>query len=415
MNDFYGIDESKIREYARLAVRAGVNVQPGQKVVVRCEAQHYAFARMIVEEAYAAGAVEVVMKFSDSICSRLFYQNASDEVLTDVPAWMGESMNYYAREKAAFISVVGSDPEEFKGLDPKRMQARSNAMMEAQKEFRDATMMSLVPWTIIAVPQEDWAKKVFPDLSEADAMRRLWEYILKTVRVGDGDAVKAWEEHVAFLQSKCRVMNDYAFEKLHYKNSLGTDFTVGLAKGHIWEGGAEKAGTGVTFLANMPTEEIFTMPDNRVAEGTLVAALPLSLKGTLVKNFRFTFHEGRVTDYDAEEGKEALQSLLETDEGSLRLGEVAFVPYGSPISAMKTLFYNTLFDENASCHFALGRCYPTTVAGGEDMSEEELSAVGGNFSVNHVDFMVGTSDLSITGIRADGSEVQVFKDGDWAF
>ncbi|MCD8119856.1 MAG: aminopeptidase [Lachnospiraceae bacterium] len=414
MNDFYGIDESKIREYARLAVRAGVNVQPGQKVVVRCEAQHYAFARMIAEEAYTAGAGEVVMKYSDTVCTRLYYENVSDEVLTEVPDWMGESMNYYAREKAAFISVSGSNPEAYKGLDPKRLQTRSNLLQTAQKEFRDATMMSLVPWTIIAVPQEDWAKKVFPDLSEEDAMRRLWEYILKTVRIGDGDAVKAWEEHVAFLQKKCCLMNSYAFEKLHYKNSLGTDFTVGLAKGHIWEGGSEKAGTGVTFLANMPTEEIFTMPDCRVAEGTLVSALPLSLKGTLVKNFKLTFHEGCVTDCAAEEGEEALKALLETDEGSRRLGEVAFVPYGSPISAMKTLFYNTLFDENASCHFALGRCYPTTVAGGENMSEAELSAVGGNFSVNHVDFMVGTSDLAITGILADGSEVEVFRDGVWA-
>ena len=209
------------------------------------------------------------------------------------------------------------------------------------------------------------------------------------------------------------MLDAYGFAKLHYKNGIGTDFTVGLVKGHIWEGGSETAGTGAVFEANMPTEEIFTMPDCHMAEGTLVSAMPLCCRGNLICDFSLTFHEGRVVDYSAGEGLETLRAVLETDEGSRRLGEVAIVPYDSPISQMKTLFYNTLFDENASCHFALGRCYPTTIAGGAGMSKEELSAAGGNHSSNHVDFVVGTADLCITGIRENGEEIRIFENGNW--
>lgn len=413
MSCFYGIDEDKIREYARLIVCTGINVQPGQEVVISCPVEYYEFGRLLIEEAYQAGAGEVIMRWGDTFETRQFYLHASEEVLGTVPEWKAESLNYYARRGAGFVSVSGSDPEAYKGIDPKRMHIRETAMDEALKEYYDLSMSSAIPWTVAAVPQKKWAAKVFPELSEAEGMKRLWELVLQAVRIGDGDAVQAWEEHDRMLKSKCRMLNEYAFEKLHYTNSIGTDFTVGLVKGHIWEGGSEVAGTGTVFEANMPTEEIFTMPDRRVAEGTLVSALPLSYRGNLIKNFRLTFHEGRVVDYSAEEGYETLQSLIETDEGSHSLGEVAIVPYSSPISQMKTLFYNTLFDENASCHFALGECYPTTVEGGVDMSEEELAEVGGNSSVNHVDFMVGTADLTITGIQADGTEIRIFENGDW--
>ncbi|MDO5410353.1 MAG: aminopeptidase [Lachnospiraceae bacterium] len=410
---FYGIEEAKIREYARLVVCTGVNVQPGQEVIIRCPVEYYEFGHLLIEEAYKAGAAEVLMRWNDTFDSRQYYLYASEEALCNVPEWKAESYNYYSRRGAAYISIAGGDPEAFKGVDPKRMQMNEAAMDKALETHYKLMMASEIPWTVAAVPQKKWAAKVFPELPEAEAMKRLWELILKAVRIGDNDAVKEWEKHDTFLKSKCRMLNDYAFEKLHYKNSIGTDFTVGLAKGHIWEGGSETAGTGTVFEANMPTEEIFTMPDSRVAEGTLVSALPLSYRGNLIRNFSLTFHEGQVVDYSAQEGYETLKSLLETDEGSKRLGEVAIVPYTSPISQMKTLFYNTLFDENASCHFALGECYPTTVAGGAAMSEEELKAVGGNSSINHVDFMVGTADLCITGIREDGTETVIFENGDW--
>ena len=413
MSGFYGISEERIREYARLVVRTGVNVQKGQEIVINCPAEHYEFARLLIQEAYAAGAGEVIMRWNDSVESRQFYEHASEEALETVAQWRGESCNYYSRRGAGWISVSGSDPEAFKGVDPKRMQIRSAAMNKALEEHYKLMMASEIPWTVAAVPQVKWAAKVFPDLSTEEAMRSLWEKILEAVRIGDGDAVEKWAEHDRFLKEKCRMLNEYAFEKLHYENSLGTDFTVGLVKGHIWEGGSETAGTGTVFEANMPTEEIFTMPHKDKAEGTLVSALPLCYRGNLIKNFRLTFHEGKVVEYAAEEGEEILKSLLEGDEGSKHLGEVALVPYASPISQMKTLFYNTLFDENASCHFALGECYPTTIQGGANMSEEELAAAGGNSSMNHEDFMVGTADLKITGIRENGERIVLFENGDW--
>ncbi len=429
MSNFYGINEEKIKEYARLIVRMGINVQPGQEVVIKCPVEHYEFARLLIAESYAAGAAEVIMQWGDNVEARQFYENVSDHVLSTIPQWKADSYNYYAKRGAGFISISGSDPESFKGVDPRKMQLRSVAMDKAVEDYNKLLMASLIPWTVAAVPQKQWAKKVFPGSNEEEAMGKLWEKILQAVRIGSQtaagtgeqstahmggqDAVTAWREHDDFLKAKCRMLNEYAFTKLHYKNSLGTDFTVGLVKNHIWEGGSETAGTGVVFEANMPTEEIFTMPDKNVAEGILVGALPLSFRGSLIKNFTLTFHEGRVVDYTAEEGLESLKILLESDEGSRRLGEVALVPYSSPISRMQTLFYNTLFDENASCHFALGECYPTTVKGGAKMSEEELAAIGGNSSMNHVDFMVGTADLTITGIRENGEEVVLFDKGDW--
>ncbi len=413
MEKFAGVNEEKIREYARLVVCTGVNVQPGQEIVIQCPAEHYAFGRLLVEEAYRAGAGEVIVHWSDSLCSRQFYQNASKERLAFVPEWLAESRNYYSRRGACYISVAGSDPEAFKGIEPRRMQVRNAAMDRAMKEHYKLMMASEIPWTVAAVPQREWAAKVFPGLEEDKAMSRLWESILKAVRIDGGDAVKAWEEHDRFLKEKCRMLNEYGFARLHYQNQIGTDFVVGLTKGHIWEGGSELAGTGTVFEANMPTEEIFTMPDNRIADGTLVSAMPLSYNGNLIRDFRLTFRDGQVVDYEAEEGGEVLKSLLETDEGSRRLGEVAIVPHGSPISRMNTLFYNTLFDENASCHFALGNCYPTTVKDGGAMSDEELAAVGGNSSATHVDFMVGTEDLCITGILESGEEILFFENGAW--
>lgn len=415
MSSFYGIDENKIREYARLIVRIGVNVQKGQEIVISCPVEHYEFARLVVEEAYIAGAGEVIVRWNDDVENRLYYENVSEEVLTTIPEWRAESYHYYSRRGAGYIQIAGGDPDSLRGIDPKRLQMKSAAMNNAIKEHYQLMMSSAVPWTVAAVPQKRWAKKVFPKLKEEEGMEALWEKILEAVRITDGDAVKAWEEHDKRLKEKCTLLNGYAFEKLHYKNSLGTDFTVGLVKNHIWEGGSEVAGTGAVFEANLPTEEIFTMPDCRVAEGTLVGTLPLGFRGGLITNLRLTFHEGKVVDYSAKIGKRILQSLLEDDEGSRRLGEVALVPHSSPISRMNLLFHRTLFDENASCHFALGECYPTTVAGGATMSEEELRAIGGNFSMNHVDFMVGTEDLTITGITADGTEVTVFENGDWSF
>ena len=406
--------EEKLNEYARLLVRVGVNVQKGQDIVLRCSVENYPFARKLVKEGYEAGAREVIIFWSDAVSSRISYDYAEASVFENIPDWKAESMNKYAREGAAFISIAGGDPEAFKGVDSAKLLASAKASDKAYDVFYKRMSASEIPWNVAAIPTEKWAQKVFPGIPVAEAMEKLWENIFKSVRIGEGDAVKAWQEHDAFLAEMSRKLNEQQFDALHYENSLGTDFTVGLAENHIWEGGSEADSQGNRFIANMPTEEIFTMPDCRRAEGKLVSALPLSYEGNMIHNFAFTFHEGKVVDFSAEDGMETLERMLGSDEGSRRLGEVALVPDDSPISNMKTLFYNTLFDENASCHFALGRCYETTVQGGASMSEDELHAVGGNTSMIHVDFMVGTSDLRITGIKKDGTQVPVFVDGNWA-
>lgn len=403
----------KLQQYAKLAVRIGVNVQKGQTLVLRCPAEFYEFARLLTKEGYEAGAKEVVVHFRDEQIRRLSYDYSPLSVFETVPEWQAESLNQYAREGACFISLIGGDPEIFKGVDSEKLKASSIASDKAFEPFQKSLMSSENPWNIIALPSEVWAKKVFPDLSTEEGMKRLWDAIFTSVRIGDGDVVEKWKNHNKQLADQCKKLNELQFTKLHYKNNLGTDFTVGLVKNHCWEGGSEVNPNNIEFVANMPTEEVFTMPDHRIADGKVVSSLPLSYEGTLIKNFSLTFKNGRVEEFSAEEGYEALERLLNSDEGSRHLGEVALVPYDSPISNMKILFYNTLFDENASCHLALGRCYPNNIEGGTTMSQEELFEKGGNKSMNHVDFMIGTSDLSITGIKEDGTKIPIFQNGNW--
>lgn len=403
----------KQQQYARLLVKLGVNVQPGQELVVRCTAETAPFVRLVAKAAYEAGAKEVIVHFGDEILTRLRYENAPMEVFESVPAWEAESMNYYAARGAAFLSIVSDDPEAMKGVDHTKIAARTVAADAAFRPYYERMDKNELQWCVAAVPSPVWAKRVFPEKSEEDAVAALWKAIFKTVRVGE-NAEEKWQEHGRLLAEHSRKLNEKQFKKLHYHNSLGTDFTVGLAQNHIWAGGMDTTAGGVTFFANMPTEEVFTMPDCEQAEGVLKSALPLSHQGSLIRNFTLVFHEGKVVEYHAEEGEETLKMILDTDEGSKRLGEVALVPYDSPISQSGILFLQTLFDENASCHFALGQCYPNNMQGGELLSKEELREKGGNCAMNHVDFMVGTSDLTIAGIAADGTETVIFKDGRWA-
>jgi aminopeptidase len=398
----------KLREYARLLVRTGANVQKDQLAVVNCSVENFEFGRMIVAEAYKAGARDVIVFWNDVKTSRLRYDYVSLEVLGDIPNWLAESRNYYGEQKAAVISIIGNDPEAYKGVASEKLKTSSKASAKAFEPYYKKMMNSEFQWCVAAVPEANWAKKVFPELYEQEAIAKLWEAIFEAVRIGEDDTVKAWNDHKAFLAEKCRILNDAHFDALRYKNSIGTDFTVGLQKDHIWEGGGELTPDQIYFFANMPTEEIFTAPDCFRAEGTLVSSLPLSYQGNLIEDFRLTFHDGKVTDYQAAKGGEYLKSLIETDEGSRRLGEVA------PISNTGILFYDTLFDENAACHFALGECYPTNIRDGGKMTKAELTAAGGNQSDTHVDFMIGTKDLEIIGISKDGQEIPIFKNGNWA-
>ncbi len=404
----------KLSQYADLAVRSGVNIQKDQILVLQCPVEYAEFARMISINAFKAGAKDVVLVWKDEKSARIRYDYAALEVFESVPEWRAALYNGYSKQGAAFLNVLAEDPEIFKGVSSDKLLAGVKASERDLKDYRDCFDKSELQWNLVAVPNEAWAKKVFPDLAVEKAIEKLWDAIFKAVRIGNGDPVELWTQHGDNLSKKSDILNEKQFNKLIYKNSLGTDFTVGMPKNHIWAGGGEKNTKGVFFFPNMPTEEVFTAPDCRYAEGKVVSSMPLSYQGTLITDFSLTFKDGKVIDFSAKEGYEALERLLNTDEGSRRLGEVALVPYDSAISNMNILFYNTLFDENASCHFAFGRCYPNTIKGGELLSKEALLELGGNYSMNHVDFMVGTSDLSIIGVEENGKETIIFKNGNWA-
>lgn len=406
--------KDKLKKYAQLIVKMGVNVQEDQEVVITCSVENYKFARMIAVEAYLAKAKEVVIFWTDIKISRLRYDYGNDDIFETVPQWLADSRNYYAKNNAAFITITGNDPEALTGVDYQKIKKSAKANHKAFAPYYKKMMNSDFQWCVVALPEINWAKKVFPNLKGELAMDRLWEAIFNAVRIkDDNDVILAWKEHNTFLSEKCDLLNRYQFKQLHYTSQNGTDFKVGLQKNHRWEGGGEKTPQEILFFANMPTEEIFTCPDYRLAEGKVVSSMPLSYQGNLIENFSLTFSEGKVNDFSAEKGYEILEMLLETDEGARRLGEVALVADNSPISNMDLLFYETLFDENASCHLALGECYPTTIKGGELLEADDLLAVGGNQSQIHVDFMIGTDDLKIMGITEKGQEILVFDNGNW--
>lgn len=404
--------QDRINYYAELIVRLGANVTPDRYVMISCPVSAADFGCKVAEHCYRAGAKDVVMNYYDDRFARIRYDNAPENVFGSVPEWKAESRNYYAREGCCNIAIIGDDPDIFTGVDSGRLLAQTRANHAAFKEYYDVMDALGLRWTVVAVPCVPWAKKVFPADDENTAVEKLWNAILDSARI-DEDAVENWTAHDKVLKERAAKLNAAKFAKLHYTNSLGTDFTVGLAKGNIWKGGSDTDRFGVHNFANMPTEEIFTMPDCRVADGIVCSAMPLIYQGTPIDKFRLEFRDGKVVAFDAETGKEALERLLETDEGSKSLGEVALIPYSSPISQMNILFYETLFDENASCHLALGDCYPDTLENGEKMSEDELKSHGGNKSVNHVDFMIGTADTDIDGITEDGTVVPVFRGGEF--
>ncbi len=405
--------KENLQEYARIIASLGVNVTSDKYVVLRCPIEAAELGRMVEEECFKLGAKDVIMMWDDQRAARIRVDYAALEHFRELPEWKAESRNYYAREGCVSIAIVAEDPDIFAGADSDKMMASTLATRKGLKEFYKIMDEGGVRWTVVAYPNEAWAKKVFPNDTPANAVKKLWAAIFKTVRIGRGDVVKKWKRHDRMLKRRAKVLNTERFVALRMKNSLGTDFTVGLANGHVWKGGSEKCRDKVSYFPNMPTEEIFTMPDCRKADGKVYSAMPLSYQGELIDKFWLEFRDGKVINHGAQSGLRALDRLLDTDEGSRRLGEVALIPYDSPISNLGILFYNTLFDENASCHLALGECYPDTMKGGEKLSEEELLARGGNRSANHVDFMIGTADMDIVGIKADGSEVKVFENGNF--
>ncbi|MBN2873817.1 MAG: aminopeptidase [Spirochaetales bacterium] len=404
---------NRMEQYAKLLVQVGINLQKNQILVLSSPIECAEFARLTAIEAYRAGAREVVMRWIDEQSSHITYTMADDAIFDTFPEWSRQFYDGYADTDAAFLTIMASDPELMKDVDPKRMSRQNKARATALEHYRTRQMSNLNTWCVASVPTVAWARKVFPGVSDQAAVSALWEAIYKTVRVDNDDPVRAWRDHQAALNVRLAFLHEHAFTSLRYKNGLGTDLVVRLPPGHIWFGGGDECPAGYEFVANMPTEEVFTMPHREGVDGTVFASMPLNYNGNLIEGFWFTFKNGLVVDFGATRGYDTLKELLDTDEGAKRLGEVALVPYDSPISNLGILFYNTLFDENASCHFALGKAYPTCIQDGVGMSKDELRAAGVNDSLVHVDFMVGSADLEITGVQADGREVAVFRKGNF--
>ncbi len=404
-----------LEEYVKLIVKTGLNLQVGQTLLITAPVDAADFTRRVVREAYRAGAREVEVRWRDSEISRETYLNASDDVFDTVRPWRADILNTLSEEGAAFLTIDSDDPEAYAGVDPERMRRAAIASGAAIAPFRSRQMTDEVQWCIVSVPNLRWARKMFPGMGDEKAVKHQWDAILKAVRVTkDVDAEAAWAEHSEELRRRVEKLNSYAFKYLCYKNSLGTDLTVELPEGHYWDGANSESRSGVTFVPNMPTEEVFTVPKRDGVNGVVYASRPLVLNGGLVDRFSMVFKDGRITEFHAGKGEELLRAALDTDEGSRYLGEVALVPYSSPISQSGLLFYNTLFDENASCHLAFGACYPC-VKGAAELSAEDRKRLGLNDSIVHEDFMVGTRDLAITGITCDGQQIPVFVDGDFAF
>ncbi|MBQ1793992.1 MAG: aminopeptidase [Peptostreptococcaceae bacterium] len=406
--------EKNLEKYAELAVKVGVNIQPGQTLLVRTPIECAPFVRKVVKKAYDLGAKEVHIEWSDEECSLIKYLNAPEETFNEFPKWISDQYVDIAKNGGAFLTIYAQNPDLLKDVDPKRVANAQKASAKALQEWRSYTLSDKSKWSIVSVPTVSWSKKVFPGVSEEEAVEKMWEAIFKCTRVDQEDPIEAWNKHNKDLKTRMNFLNDSKFKKLYFKSSK-TDITMELPEGHIWASGASKDPNGIDFNPNIPTEEVFTLPHKFGVNGIVASTKPLVYGGNVINNFTLTFKDGKIVDFTAEEGYETLSNLISTDEGSHYLGEVALVPFKSPISDTNIVFYNTLYDENASCHFAIGTAYKSCIENGVNIPEEELDKHGINFSMTHVDFMIGSSDMDIVGETANGEKVQIFKDGNWAF
>ena len=408
------MNEEKLRSYAELIVKVGVNVQEGQDVIVSAELDQPRFVEYVVEACYKAGAAGVRVEWTHQPLKLMHVNYQSVEKLGKIEEWERQKLLHRAETLPAMIYIESEDPAGLDSMDQEKWGKSVQMRWGIIKPIRDS-MENKYQWCIAAVPGRAWAKKVFPELPEDEAMEKLWEAILYTSRA-DGDGVAAWKEHNADLKSRCEYLNKLALRKLHYSSKNGTDFTVGLIPQAQFLAGAENTlGRGVTFNPNIPSEEVFTSPMKGQAEGIVYSTRPLSYRGTMIENFSIRFENGRVSEVHAEKGEEALKTLVNMDEGSKMLGECALVPYDSPIRNSGIMFYNTLFDENAACHLALGDGFANCIKDFDKYTLEQCREMGINMSMIHEDFMIGSEDLDITGITENGETVQIFKNGNWAF
>ena len=403
-----------LRKYAKLAVRKGVNLKKGQGCAIYAQVEQHEFAEMVAEEAYRAGAKWVQVFWQDQAVRKLDLRHQTVTQLSRVEEWEKVQQQMFVDQLPARIHISSEDPDGLKGVSVPKMQKAQAARSTVLRPYRKA-IDNKHQWTIIAVPSKKWAKKVFPGVRASVAEEKLWEAILQTVRVTpDNDPEAAWDQHNATLQEKSGKLNALDLDYLHYQAPNGTDFKCWLIPGAKWGGGGATILDGTFYNPNMPTEEVFTSPLKGKCEGTLVSTMPLSYQGNLIDQFSITFENGRAVSCKAQQGQELLEKMLHMDEGASMLGELALVPHDSPVSNTGILFYNTLFDENAACHVALGFGFPECVEGFESMTDQELQEKGVNDSIIHVDFMIGSKDLDITGYTRDGKAVQIFKNGNWA-
>ncbi len=408
------MDKTKLKNYAKLIVKCGLNVQNGQEVLIQCNLDQPDFVTLVAEECYKAGAKRVTVKWSHQPLSKIHFLYRSPETLAEFTDIERAEWQDRVNKKTCLLWLDSDDPDGLAGTDSKKIADANMARYPYIKPFCDA-MENKYQWCIAAVPGKAWARKIFPELSDEEAVEKLWEAIFDCSRITE-DPIAEWEEHNKNLYSRCKFLNDYRFDRLEYSSSNGTRFMVGLnPKGIFCGGGETTLGSNIYFNPNIPSEEVFTSPMRGRADGIVYSTKPLSYQGKLIENFWIEFKDGKAVNVGAEKNKDVLEKMIAMDEGAAYLGEVALIAYNSPINNTGILFYNTLFDENASCHLALGRGFNNCLEGYENYSNEECQKLGINNSMIHVDFMIGSKDLSIVGITADGKRVQVFKNGNWAF
>lgn len=408
------MNKLQMRRYAKLLAKTGINVQKGQWVIVQAELDQPEFVEMVVEELYRAGAGKVTVEFTHQPLANLHYKYQKTESLSETQKWEIEKWELKKKALPAILYLESEDPDGLKGIDQEKFTAVRSARTKAIKSYRD-DMDNKYQWCIAAVPGKAWAKKVFPTLNVNQAVEKLWDAILKASRADGADPVREWARHNDEIAKRCDYLNRLNLVSLEYKSSNGTDFKVGLIDGSVFMGGGEEDLKGHYFNANIPSEEIFISPKAGDAEGIVYSAKPLSYQGEVIENFSVRFEHGKVVEVKAEKNQHLLEKMISMDEGAKMLGECALIAYDSPINNSKILFYNTLFDENASCHLALGRGFTNCVKGYETMSQKELHEKGINDSLIHVDFMIGSKDLDIFGVTKNGERIQLFKKGNWDF
>jgi len=399
--------------YARLTVRSGLNISPGQQLLITAPLDAVPLVRRITEHAYRAGASLVTTIYSDDVTTLARYQHAADDTFDTAQAWLFNGMAEAFKGGAARLAIAGEDPALLSGQDPRKLTRANKARSLAYRPALELITGFAINWCVIAAATPAWAKSVFPELPEAEALERLWRAIFSCTRADLPDPVKAWEEHSAALARRTAFLNERRYAALKYSGP-GTDLTLGLADDHVWKGGAGRARNGVICNANIPTEEVFTCPHKDRVDGTVCSTKPLSYQGSLIDGIKVRFEKGRIVEMTAAKGEEAFRSLISTDEGAARLGEVALVPHSSPISASGIIFNNTLFDENAASHIAVGQSYTENIRDGGNRTQDEMAALGANASLVHVDWMIGSGALDIDGVKADGTSEPLMRKGEWA-